>query len=79
MLLYKMLIPQEIIDLIFNYLDIEQIIDNHTLLSEYFLRKKISCFSEFIPKTFDQILIYRKYVVFKPNDKIFDKYDHNGK
>ena len=37
----------------------------------------MSCFPEFIPKTFNQIFVYRKYSVFKPNNKIFDKHDHN--
>lgn len=74
-----MILPQEIIDTVFEYLDIEQIIDNYEILSDYFLRKKISCYPEFTPKTFNEMLIYRKYCVFKPNNKIFDKYDHNMK
>lgn len=74
-----MILPQEIIDTVFEYLDIEQIIDNYEILSDYFLREKISCYPEFTPKTFNEMLIYRKYCVFKPNNKIFDKYDHNMK
>lgn len=74
-----MILPLEVIETIFQYLDIEQIIDNYKILSDYFLQKKISCYPEFRPITFEQIVVYRKYRSFKSNDKIFDKHDHNGK
>lgn len=74
-----MTLPLEIIETIFDYLDIEQILDNYKLFSEHFLKKKITNNINFLPKTYNHILIFRKYSVFKLNENIFDRFDHNKK
>lgn len=73
-----MILPQELIDYIFEYLDISQILDNYQICSDFFLRRKISNQDEFIPRTYNQIVAYRKYTVRKPHTNSFDKHDNNG-